>query len=310
MIVTVTLNPAVDEEYLVSNFRLGRWFRAEAINRSPGGKGINVSLMLKQLGYESIAMGFLGGFSGEYIREKLRRAGIITNFVHLREETRTNIFIVDRIGKVETGISEAGPYVDERSLNRFKRDYQRVLSMASMVLLAGSLPPGVPQDIYAELISMAKARGVMTFVETSGAPFKYALEAAPFFAKVDHRFMSELEGIYFTSLDNMIKILERIASMGVDYAVISYKGYGDVFLTPQGLFLAEIPVRELEGSSFGAGDALMAGMLLAFLERMPVEEAIRFAMACAWEDMRHIEKGISSREAVEELVPRVSVERL
>ncbi len=310
MIVTVTLNPAVDEEYIVPNFRPGSWFRASKIVRSPGGKGINISLMLSQLGYESIAMGFLAGFNGEYIREYMRRSRIITNFVHIKGETRTNVYIVDEIGGIETGISEPGPYVDERSIKRFMRNYERMLARAAIVFIGGSIPPGVPQDIYAELIDRAKQRGVPTVIDASGACFRYALEKGPYVAKVDHRFMVELEGVPFDSLDHLLEVLEKVRSYGVGIAIISYRMYGDIFLTPEGAYLAEAERFKRKRSLFGSADALMTGVLVGYIEKMSIEEMIRFAMACALEDTLHLEKGITSREKVEELLDEINIEKI
>lgn len=135
MIITVTLNPAVDEEYVVPEFRPGGWFRASETNRSAGGKGVNVSLILSQLGYSSAAMGFLAGFNGEFIRDELRKKRITTNFVHVRGETRTNVYIVDEIGHVETGVTESGPYVSEGALGRFLNNYDRMLTRAKFVYM-------------------------------------------------------------------------------------------------------------------------------------------------------------------------------
>lgn len=309
MIVTVTLNPAIDEEYVVPEFVPGGWFRATTTDRSPGGKGINVSLVLKQLGYDSAAMGFLAGFNGEYVRDSLKRLGLTTNFVHIKGETRTNVYIVDEVGHVETGIVEAGPYVKEEALARFMAYYRRLLKRADCILFGGSLPPGVPQGIYRDLIVLARGEGVPTFIDAAGAPLMAGLEGAPTVAKVDHRFMSRLAGVRLSSLDNLIEVVSGLHDRGVEWAVTSYRNYGNVFSTPKGIYLGEYDRKGLV-SLFGSDDALMAGLALARTEKMDVEEAIRFSLACAWENSLHVEKGCRSREAVEELVDRVHIEKL
>ncbi len=309
MIVTVTLNPAVDEEFVVSDFRPGGWFRSRNANRSPGGKGINVSLLLSQLGYETAAMGFLAGFNGGYIRDVLRKARITTNFVHVKGETRTNVYIVDETGKMETGLSEPGPYVPDEAYERFMKNYERMLKRARLVLLGGSLPPGVPQDAYASLIERAKNIGVPVWIDAAGAPLMSGLDAVPNLAKIDHRFMSKVSGISLTSLDNLIEVLTRLHDHGIEWSITSYHTYGDVFFTPEGIYLATAS-RKGVVSLFGASDALIAGMVVAREENMSVEETIRFSLACAWEDASHVEKGIGSREAVEEKMARVQVEKL
>jgi fructose-1-phosphate kinase PfkB-like protein len=281
----------VDEEFVVSEFRPGGWFRSRNANRSPGGKGINVSLLLSQLGVETAAMGFLAGFNGGYIRDVLRKEHITTNFVHVKGETRTNVYIVDETGKMETGISETGPYVPEEAYERFMKNYDRMLKRARLIVLGGSLPPGVPQDAYACLIRSAKDMGVPVWIDAAGAPLMSGLEAVPSLAKIDHRLLTNLH------------------EQGIEWSITSYHTYGDLFFTPEGIFLATSGRKDVV-SLFGASDALMAGMIVAREENMTVEESIRFSLACGWEDATHVEKGISSRKAVEEKMDLVQVEKL
>ncbi|SMG43789.1 1-phosphofructokinase family hexose kinase [Dethiosulfovibrio salsuginis] len=310
MIVTVTLNPAVDEGYVVEDFSPGGWFRAGSSQKSPGGKGINVSLLLDQLGHESAAMGFLAGFSGDYIRDALRRRRITTNFVHVPGDTRSNVYVLDRLGKVETGISETGPFIPPDALSRFMANYRRMLSRASTVVFGGSIPPGVPQDIYRDLISMAKVLGITTFVDAAGPAFMAAIDAGPSFAKVDHRFMSKLAGKSLFSLDSLIEAVIDIHDHGAGWAVSSYHIYGDLFFTPEGIYLATMADRRDVVSMFSAGDALVAGLVVANEEGMDVEEAIRFSMACAMEDAAHLEKGVGSREDVLHYMDKVDLEKI
>jgi 1-phosphofructokinase family hexose kinase len=309
LIVTVTLNPAVDEEFVVPEFRPGKWFRTSNVNRSPGGKGINVSYMLSQAGYQSVAMGFLAGFNGEYVRDALRRLRITTNFVHVQGDTRANVYIVDEVGHVETGIAEGGPYVPEEALARFLVNYERMLGRARIVVLGGSLPPGVPQDIYRDLVDRAKSRGIPTLLDAAGPPLMTAIESGPTFARIDHRFMARVAGVSLTSLDNLIEVVSRVHDYGVEWAVASYRSYGAVFFAPEGIFLAEYERRGIV-SLFGADDALVAGFIMAREEKMDTEGTIRMAMACAWENSLHVDKGLRSRSEIEKLIPMVKVEKL
>lgn len=309
MIVTVTLNPAVDEEFVVSDFRPGGWFRSKNAIRSPGGKGINISLLLSQLGYETAAMGFLAGFNGGYIRDVLRRERITTNFVHVKGETRTNVYIVDETGKIETGLSEPGPYVGDEAYERFMTNFKRMLKRAKLIFLGGSLPPGIPQDAYASLITAAKEMGVPVWLDAAGASLMSGLDAVPSLAKIDHRFMSKVSGISLTSLDNLIEVLTKLHDQGIEWSISSYHTYGDLFFTPGGIFLATIGRKGIV-SLFGASDALLAGLIVAGEEKMDTETAIRFSLACAWEDSTHFEKGISSRKAVEDKMDLVLVEKM
>jgi len=303
------MNPAVDEEYFLPEFHVGSWFRANKVDHSAGGKGINVSIILAQLGYENAAMGFLAGYNGEYVRDELRKHQITTNFVHVSGETRTNVFIVDETGNLETGIAEPGPYVPEEALERFLVNYKRMLGRANLVFIGGSLPPGVPQDIYRELITTAKEEGKEVFVDAAGVSLAAALDARPTFAKLDYRHSARSTGFLPTSLDNIIELFREAHAQGIKCCLASYRCYGEVFSLPGGVYLAEID-REKVVSMLGAGEALMAGFIVGKKENMSEEDHIRFAMACACEDTRHVEKGVYSRKAVEELMSSIQVDKL
>lgn len=309
MILTVTLNPAVDEEYLVPEFRPGGWIRTTKSGRTPGGKGINISMLLAQYGYSSTAMGFLAGFNGEYIRDALRAFRIAGNFVHIPGETRTNVYIIDETGHVETGISEQGPSVSPEAMDQLRKVYRRILQRTRMVILGGSLPPGAPEEIFGELVLQAKARGIPTVVDAAGGPLMAALDAGPTIVKVDHRFMSKVMGTSLTSLDNLIEVVSGFHDRGVEWAIASYRTYGDVYFSPEGIYLALADKRSVR-SIFSASDALLAGLIVAREEGMSTEDIIRFSMASAWECATHVGKGVRSRDAVEEFLSLVEIERL
>ena len=309
MIVTVTLNPAVDEEFVVSDFRPGGWLRSQQADRTPGGKGINVSIMLHQIGYESTAMGYLAGFNGAYILDFLRREQITTSFVHVPGETRTNVYIIDENGNVGTGLSEPGPDVSEDAQVRFMRMYTRMLQRARVVVIGGSLPPGVETGIYAELIRKAQSLGIPTIIDSAGEPLLEALDAEPTIAKIDHRFMSRMHGVPLNSLDNIIDVVSRLRERGIQWVIASYHVFGNVFSCPDGIFLS-MSDRRTAVSLFASSDALIAGMIAAREEKMSSLDTIRFAMACAWETTTHFEKGIFGRAAVADIMRKVEIEKL
>ena len=309
MILTVTLNPAVDEEYFVPEFRPGGWFRTTKSSRSPGGKGINISMLLSQYGYTSTATGFLAGFNGEYIREVMRKNRIPTNFVHVQGETRTNMYVIDETGNVETGISEKGPHIPPEAVDRLRKVYARILPRTRMVVMGGSIPPGVPEEIFGEFIALAKEHSIPTVVDAAGPPLLSALDAGPTILKLDHRFMSKILGTSLSSLDFLIDEVSKFHARGVEWAVASYRTYGDVFFSPEGIYLA-LADRKSVRSIFTASDALLAGFIVAHEEKMSVEDAIRFSMASAWESAAHTGKGIRDRAAVEEYIPKVELEKL
>ncbi|MDL2263491.1 hexose kinase [Synergistaceae bacterium OttesenSCG-928-I11] len=309
MIVTITPNPAMDEVYITEEFRPGRWFRAKEVYRSPGGRGINVSIILKQLGYDSIATGFLAGHTGSYIRDDLLSRGISTNFVNIKGENRTNTFIRDGVGGVETAITDIGPEVYEDAQKRFFWNLDRLLPRASAVQMGGSLPPGVPDDFFREAIDRVRRRNIPVFVDSFGPPLDYAVEALPTVVKIDHRFMNTIRNVSLSALDHLIEISKRIFDEGVDWIVSSYFNKSSVFCTTKGFFMGEIKMEGIR-TYRSANDALIAGMIVAREERMGIEDTIRFAMTCVQETVRWPEKGLPDRESVERSLGEISVQKL
>jgi len=309
MIITVTPNPAMDEGYTVSELRPGRWFRAKDVNRSPGGRGINASIVLKQLGYDSVATGFLAGFSGAYIRNNMLERGISTNFVNIKGENRTNTYIFEELGGLETAVTDVGPTVYEDAQKRLMWNLDRLLPRATAVLMGGSLPPGVPVDFFKEVINRVKRKNIPIYIDAFGKALDLAIEALPTVVKIDHRFMNTIRGVDLSTLDHLIEISQKIFDEGVDWVITSYFNHSNVFCTTKGFFLAEIkPERIFTFRS--ANDALMAGMVVAREERMGLEDTIRFAMACVQENVRYAEKGVPSREAVDAALGDICVEKL
>ncbi|MDY3869449.1 MAG: 1-phosphofructokinase family hexose kinase [Pyramidobacter sp.] len=310
MIVTVTLNPAVDEEYELPEFRVGEFSRAASSQRTAGGKGINVALMLAQLGYSAAAMGFLAGFNGEYIRDALRRQNVTTNFVHVQGETRTNVYIADSKNGSGTRIAEKGPVIDEDALKRFMTSYRRMINRASAVVIGGSLPGGVPFDFYKSLCLIARQAGLPVFIDANGDAFLSALDALPNFVKIPDDMIGVLAGTSGDSLEAAVAAVKNVRSRGIPWAAASYRVYGDVFATPDGVFLTTADVQGDSASLFTAADALVAGIVVAEAEGMRTEGSIRFSMACAMENASHVLKGVGGREAVERFLNRVRVERI
>lgn len=309
MIVTVTPNPAIDEAFFVPEFRPGRWFRASSVERTPGGRGINVSLVLHQLGYSSIATGFVAGYTGDFIREKLLTLGITTNFIKTKGENRTNAYVIDEVGGIETGLTDLGPKVSQGEIDRFFASFDRLVERADSVVMGGSIPPGVPNDFFRQVIERARLHNTCVFLDAFGAPLEEALLAQPTVVKLDQRFMNSIDGIPLSSVDNLLLISKKIFDQGVDWIITSYFNHSNLFYTPRGMFMAEISQKEIV-SVFGANDSLMAGMAVAREEGMNIEETIRFAMACVLADVQHMKKGIPSRALVESSMSRVQIDKI
>lgn len=309
MIITITPNPAMEEAYSTEEFHPGRWFNACEVHRSPGGRGVNVSIILKQLGYDSIATGFLAGHSGSYIRDDLLQRGISTNFVQIKGENRTNTFIRDTVGDIETSLTDCGPTIFEDAQKRFFWNLERLLPRATAVHMGGSVPPGVPDDFFRQAIDRARRRNIPVFVDSFGNPLDLAIEALPNVVKIDHRFLNTIRNITLSALDHLIDISRKIFDEGVDWTITSYFNKSNLFCTTKGFFLGEIGLEGVR-TYRTANDALMAGMIVAREERMGIEDTIRFAMACVQETVRWPQKGLRDREDVERSMGEIVIQKI
>ncbi|RXG62536.1 hypothetical protein ES695_21575, partial [Candidatus Atribacteria bacterium 1244-E10-H5-B2] len=210
MIGTITLNPAIDVILEVSNLKTNHYNKVLNAHTTSGGKGINVSKAVRGCGRETIAIGFLGGGRGRMIEEELRSLGITTNFWHIEEKTRSNTIISDKETGQHTLLSETGPKITEYDLEMLKSIFYRVMSQCTVVTLSGSLPRGVPVNIYGDLISIAKEREVKTILNTSGEQFIKGLEKKPFLAKPDLRESNRVFGIKIDKEKDAIKAAKEV----------------------------------------------------------------------------------------------------
>lgn len=313
MIVTVTPNPAMDVVYTANEFRPGRWFRAKEAIRAAGGRGVNVSIMLKQLGFDSIATGFLGGHTGNFIRSELLKRDISTNFVNVEGESRSNTYIhemSEMFDGVETVVTDAGPRVPESAQRRFFWKLDRLMPRATAVHIGGSLPQGVPDEFCRDAVDAARRLNIPVFLDTYGPPMDRALEALPTVVKIDHRSINTVRNITQSALDHLIEISKRMFDEGVDWVITSYFNHSSVFCTTKGFYMGELNPERIS-TVRAAGDALMTGMIVAREDRMGVEDTVRFAMACVTANVGWQGKGIEGgRPRVEELMGEITVSKL
>lgn len=310
MIGTVTLNPAIDVILEVSNLKINHYNKVLVAHTTSGGKGINVSKAVRGCGKETIAIGFLGGGRGRMIEEELRGLGITTNFWHIEEKTRSNTIISDKETGQHTLLSETGPKITEYDLEMLKSIFYRVMSQCTVVTLSGSLPRGVPVNIYGDLISIAKEREVKTILNTSGEQFIKGLEKKPFLAKPDLRESNRVFGIKIDKEKDAIKAAKEVVQRGAEIGVVSLQNEKDIIATQDEIWFAESTYHKIV-NVIGAGDALVAGFAVALSEEgKNLKEAIEFSMACALASALREEEEFSSREEVEKCLQCVNVKRL
>ena len=221
MIITVTLNAAIDKSLSVPNFRLGRRHRTVEQTTLPGGKGVNVARTLKTLGQPVIATGFAGGATGTRIVEALTDESILNDFVRIREESRTNTAVLDPTNGEQTEINERGPAVSGRELELFRDKLLYLARGAAIVIFAGSLPRNVDADVYADLIKELRKLGLVVVIDTDGDPLRHAVRAEPHVVSPNVLEAEELVGHEFNDDEDRIIAVREIASLGAQEAIMT-----------------------------------------------------------------------------------------
>jgi 1-phosphofructokinase family hexose kinase len=285
MIITVTLNAAIDKSLSVPNFRLGRRHRTVEQRTIAGGKGVNIARTLKALGQPVIATGFAGGPTGTRIVEQLTDESILNDFVRIREESRTNTSVLDPTTGQQTEINERGPSVSEREIELFRDKLLYLARGAAIVVFAGSLPPGVQPDIYASLIGELERMEVTTVVDTDGEPLRQAVRAEPDVVSPNVLEAEELVGHEFAGEEERSLVVREIAALGPREAIMTLPDgcFAQVLVDGQPLLKrARIEPREPIAKS-GSGDAFLAGYLAARYEGRPPDQCLRFGVACGAE---------------------------
>ncbi len=309
MIVTVTLNPAVDQTLVLERLIPGDTNRVRDSGIDPGGKGINVSRVLRELGRESLATGLAPGSLGRFVEHSLLEQGILCDFVHTRGQTRTNLTVVDETAHETTLLSNRGPEIDPRHVQTLETRLRRFLSPSDWLVVAGSLPPSVESQEYARLIDLGRQVGVRTVLDADAEALSVGLTGRPDLVKSNHH---EAERLLGRSLDDDSALLEAAEEMreaGAATAVITAGGRGAVAVSEEGAWWSWPPPTVVV-SAVGAGDALLAGLLLKLEEGAGMEEGLRWGTAAGAAACLSPGTQLCRRDEVVRLLPEVRVERI
>jgi len=278
MIITVTMNPAVDKTVEVETLQCGELNRLENIINDAGGKGINVSKTIKALGGSSLATGFIGGSSGMSIENVLNKMQIKCDFVHIDAQTRTNMKVVEKSGRV-TELNEPGPQITKSDMQKLINKLENYAKEDTLFIFAGSVPNSVDKNIYKLLIEKIKKKGSKVFLDADGELFTQALEAKPNIIK-PNRF--ELETLYKmenkASENELIDMGKKLLDGGIDLVVISLGKEGALFLNKDKVLKCDALKVEAH-STVGAGDAMVAALAYSINNNMSFEDCIKLAIA-------------------------------
>lgn len=306
MIYTVTLNPALDKTLLATGLEPETINRARVLRLDCGGKGINVSRALRNLGLPSVATGWIGGATGEHLARGLRQEGIQTDLIPIAGETRTNLTIHDQRRGVLVKLNEAGPTVSDEDVVGFLQHVQERAQPGDIWVLSGNLPPGAPDDLYATLIGIVQSAGGHAWLDASGAPLRLGCAAAPKLAKPN---LSEAESVLGRSLltpDHWGEALRAFLDMGIACVALSLGKDGAVIADGRAAHWARPPTVQA-WSNIGAGDSLLAGLLWSATQGMPLAEAIRWAVAAGTAAVLEEGTGVCTRARTEALYAQVAV---
>ncbi len=312
MILTVTLNAAIDKSLSVPSFRLGRRHRTVEQRSTAGGKGVNVARLLASLGQPVIATGFVGGATVTRIVEQLTAESILNGFVHIAEESRTNISVLDPTTGEQTEINERGPEVNEAEVELFIEKLAYLASGAAICVLAGSLPRGIDASFYATLISELKRLNVVTIVASEGEAMRLAVRAEPTVISPNMAEAEELVGHEFNDREEQVGALAELCGLGSREAIITLPDGCVASVLVDGKATDHRVWIEPRAAvaSVGAGDAFLAGYVAARYGGSSPEECLRYAVACGAESTQRLGAGLIDPKGVDELLPEVAVERI
>lgn len=309
MIYTVTLNPALDKTVEIPGMALDTVNRITEMRTDPGGKGINVSKVIAKLGGESCAVGILGGGSGKMLEKLLKGEPFATRFRFVEGQTRTNLKIIDREGHTNTDINEPGLTVTAAELDALLRELLAELRPGDIVVLAGSLPKGAPQDTYRSWTAACKKAGARVFLDADGALLAEGIKAAPYLIKPNDDELSRLAGKKLETLEELTAEGRKLLERGIERVVISLGGRGALYLRKGSTIYAE-GLRVPVGSTVGAGDSVVAALAYAEAQGLSEEEAVRLSTAAGAANVMCSGTQAAEREAVEALLPKVRFSRL
>ena len=306
MIYTITLNPAVDRELTVPAIQFDSVLRATAWRVDVGGKGFNVCRMLHALGAESVALGFAGGRAGELLQDGLHALGIETDFVWVEGETRTNVSIVATEQACYVKVNEPGPTITAVAQNALLERVSQRAAPGDWWVLAGSLPPGVPATIYAELTHAIQNAGAQVILDSSGAALHHGCAARPFLVKPNEVEVGQLTGLPVESPEEVVAAARAVHGLGVTAVVVSLGKRGALLVDGEQVWQAAPPAIQ-ERNPIGAGDSMVGGLVWALSQDLPLPEALRWGMACGAATAAREGTAVGDLAQVQSLVTQVQL---
>ena len=280
MIYTITFNPALDYVIKVQDFNVGKINKSQKEYIYPGGKGINVSIVLKTLGQETTAMGFISGFVGKEIEKQVQKYGVQTDFIEIENDnSRINVKILGE--SEETAINTKGPYIELKYIELLYKKLE-ILEEKDILVLSGSVPNGVPDNIYEEICKKVKDKNIKVVVDSTGELLVNTLKYRPYLIKPNQQELEEIFGIKITSQDEALKYAKQLQIKGAKNVIVSMGSDGAVLLDENGYsYKMKALNTENAVNTVGAGDSMVAGFLAGHEMFNNYEKALEIGVAAA-----------------------------
>lgn len=304
MVITVTLNPAMDKTITLKGLNVGSVNRAITVREDIGGKGINVSKVLKNFNVSSLCTGFLGGELENSFIHDFKKRKLSNDFIHIENETRTNTKIVDSLNNINTDINEPGPYISEEELKIFIDKFKSMCNKGDIVVLSGGVSPSIPNDIYFDLTKIAKEKEAFVILDADGELLKYAIKACPDVIKPNNHELQKLLNLNDTSEENITNAAKKLQIQGISKIMVSLGEKGGLFITENGVYKCDglkVPVK----STVGAGDSMVSAIVYSLLNNYSDEKALMFATACGAASVSLDGTQACTLEQVNELLKKV-----
>lgn len=308
-ILTVTLNPAIDVRYNVENMRLGEVNRTKYIEKNAGGKGINVSRVITQLGGNVLATGIVGGFTGKLFLSKLNLDNIKNDFLETNYETRTCIAVIDNNIKGVTEFLESAEGTPE-DYQKFIEKYISLLDNGiDIVCGSGSLLKGIGKDAYNILIAEANKRRIKFILDTSGESLVKGIEEKPFLIKPNQEELEDITGKKFNNVNELVDTAKEIINSGVENVMITLGGDGALLISKDVVYKATFPPVKIK-NTVGSGDSTIAGIAYGLSVNKSLEDSFRLGIACGTTNAMMDKTGSIDQEVLEEILPKIKIEKL
>ena len=303
MIYTVTLNPSIDYIVRLDKVLIGSVNRMDSDDKFAGGKGINVSRVLKRLGIENTATGFIGGFTGKFITDTLEEEGISSHFVEVEQDTRINVKIK---ADAETEINGPGPEISSQKLEELEK-FLSSLTSEDTVVFAGSSPKNLGNIVYKELIGLTRKTGAQVVCDFEGQTLLDSLEFEPLLVKPNNHELGDIFGVRLESLDQIESYARQILAKGAQHVIISMAGDGALLVTRDGAYFAK-PIKGDVKNSVGAGDSMVAGFTGEFVRSGDVIQAFKWGVACG--TATTFSDDLATADYIKEIYEKVEVEKI